>query len=156
MLKMKNLIMAFLIIFGLSLIGLMIYTARVDDSLKLESKRYVDETLPHILHSLNKDIFLKYAAPEFIRAVPEEKVEKIFNVYKKLGKYEKYIGSKGKVKTSFSFKKGKLVYAKYTAKAKFSNGDAIIKLTIIKHGDSWFIYAFKIDSKVFNNMKKKE
>ncbi len=156
MLKMNNLIKAFLIIFGLSLIGLMIFIGRVSDKSKAESKQYIDETLPRILHSLNKDIFLKYASPEFIKAVPEEKVAKTFEIYKKLGKFEKYLGSKGKIKTSFSIKNGKLIYAKYTAKAKFSNGDAIIKTTIIKHGNSWFIYAFKIDSKVFNHMKKKE
>ena len=150
MFNMKKLIMAFLIIFGLSMIGLMIYTARIDDSLKIESKRYVDETLPHILHSLDKDIFLKYASPEFVKAVSDKKVGEIFEVYKKLGEFKKYLGSKGKVKTSFSFKKGKLIYAKYTAKASYSTGDAIIKLTIIKHGDSWSIYAFKIDSKVFS------
>jgi hypothetical protein len=133
----------------------MFYSTRTDERLNVESKKYVDTVLPIILKSFDANEFIKFAAPEFLKSVPEKRIFEIFNVYKKLGGFKKYLGSKGKAKTSIAIFKGKKwVYAKYTAKAEFANGLAVIKITIIKEKGKWFIYHIKIDSKVFNSDKK--
>ncbi len=152
MLNSKKLFIYFTIIFSLSLIAIILLMSKSDDKLNKESKAYVDNVLPVILKNLDEKTFLKFAAPELIKAVPEEKFKEIFKIYKKLGKFEKYIGSKGKAKKSFTLKGKKWIYANYIALAKFSNGDAKIKLTIIKEKNNWFIYYFKISSKAFNSI----
>ena len=80
----------------------------------------------------------------------------MINIYKKLGNFKKLISLKGKVKTSLSFKKGKVVYAKYDVKALFTTGEAVAKVTIIRHDGEWYIYHLKINSKVFNELEKKD
>ena len=128
---------------------------RSDERLNNESKKYVDTVLPVILKNLNKETFLKFASPELKKAVPPEKFDEIFKIYRKLGTFEKYIGSKGKAKKSFTLKGQKWIYANYIAAAKFSNGDAKIKITVIKENGGWWIYYFKISSKVFNSIDNK-
>ncbi len=151
--QFKHLIFGFAIIFFISLISILVLMSKSDEKLNRESKAYIDNVLPIILKNLNKEEFLKFASPKLIKAVPPEKFDEVFNVYKKLGKFEKYLGSKGKAKKSFTLKGQKWIYAKYTAKAKFSNGEAIIKVVLMKENGNWSIYSFKINSKVFNNIK---
>jgi hypothetical protein len=149
--KFKTLLMLFALIFFLSFIALMVFTSKSDEALNKESKQYVDNVVPKILQNFDENVFFQYAAPELIKNVSKEKIEKVFKVYKKLGKFEKYIGSKGKAKVSFAIMQWKKwTYAKYTCAAKFSNGDARIKITIVKEDGIWYIYHLKIDSKVFN------
>ncbi len=157
MLKFKNLLVLFIIIFFISFIVLMVISTRSDKELNIESKKYVDTVLPVILKDLDYKEFMKYAANDFLKNVPEEKIAKIFEIYKKLGNFKKYLGSKGKAKTSIAIFKGKKwVYAKYKAKAEYSNGIAVIQITIIKEQGKWYIYHLKIDSKVFNKIAAKK
>jgi hypothetical protein len=155
--KLKAGIIIFTIIFFIFFIILIISSAKTDETLNKESKNYVDTVLPKILYNFDENVFMQYAAPELIKNVSQDKVKKIFLVYKELGKFEKYLGSKGKAKVSFAIMEWKKwTYAKYTAKAKFSKGDANIKITIIKENGQWYIYHLKITSKVFNKESKKK
>jgi len=156
MLKMKNLLIMFAIVFFLSMLTLMILVTRNDDTVKVESRKFINHIMPVILKDLNKDTFLKYATPEFLNKVDENQVEKVFNIYKKLGNFKKLVSLKGKVKTSLSFIEGKVVYAKYDVKALFTTGEAVAKVTIIRHDGEWYIYHLKINSKVFNELEKKD
>ncbi len=155
MFNQKKLLIYFFVIFSISLIVIIILMSRSDEKLNKESKLYVDNVLPIILKDLDEKTFLKFASPELKKAVPKEKFHKIFNIYKKLGKFEKYIGSKGKAKKSFTLKGQKWIYANYIAAAKFTNGDAKIKLTVIKENGNWYIYYFKISSTAFNELDNK-
>ena len=155
MLKIKNLIIMFAIVFFISMLFLMVYTTRTDEETKKTSKQFIQNIIPVILKDLDKNTFLKYASPEFLNAVNEEQVEKIFNVYKKLGTFKKIVSAKGKIKVSLSFKKGKITYAKYEIKALYSTGEAKVKVVLIQHEKEWYIYYFKINSKVFNTLDNK-
>ena len=155
--KFRTLLIAFAVVFFLSFIILIIFSAKTDENLNKESKQYVDNVIPKIIKNFDENVFLEYAAPELVKNIPKEKIEKIFKMYKKLGTFEKYLGSKGKAKVSFAIMQlKKWTYAKYTCKAQFTTGEAIIKVTIIKENNQWYIYHLKINSKIFNNVVKKK
>ncbi len=155
MLKMKNLLIMFAIVFFISMIVLMVITTRTDEETKKTSKQFIENIIPVILKDFDRDTFLKYAAPEFLNAVTPDTVGKIFEVYKRLGEFKKIVSAKGKIKVSLSFKKGKITYAKYDIKALFSTGEAKVKVVLIQHDNEWYIYYFKINSKVFNTLDNK-
>ena len=156
MLKLKNLFIIFIIIFFISFVVLMYFSSRSDEQLNRESKQYIDSVLPDILEHFDPDVFINYAAPELLANVSKKRLTEIFKIYKKLGDFKKYLGSKGKAKKSIPLFKGKKwIYAKYNAKAEFTNGMAIIKITIVKENGKWYVYHLKIDSKAFNDVKKK-
>ena len=152
--SMKKLLIAFGVIFFISMLGIFVFMARVDENLHKDSKEYVDRVVPLILKDLTVDNFYKYASPELKKAVPYEKAKKIFEEYNKnLGKFKKYLGSRGKAKVTYSLKFEKTIYAQYKAAAIFSSGPVRVDVYLILHGPDWYIYYFKLNKVIQKKSK---
>jgi hypothetical protein len=112
-----------------------------------ESKAYVDSAVPAIVSGWDKQQLLSRASPEFRQAVTDEDLEKLYNMFRRLGTLKSYDGSQGESNMSVT-NRGKVISASYLARATFDTGPAEIKIALIKH-DEWQIMGFRIDSKVF-------
>jgi hypothetical protein len=120
-------------------------------ALDKESKAYVDEVTPKILSNLTKETLFQYSSDELKKSAPPEEMDKLFNMFAKLGKFEEYKGSTGGANISVTTEKGKVITGNYRAKAKFENGPAEIDIKAIKKGNNWQVLGFYINSKVFLN-----
>jgi hypothetical protein len=114
-----------------------------------ESKAYVDSTVPMLVAAWDEKELLSRASPEFTQAVKDEELDKLYGMFRRLGKLREYQGSEGQSNMSVNSWSGRVVSAAYTARASFDAGPAVIKIALIKHGDNWQIYGFHIDSEVF-------
>jgi hypothetical protein len=146
---MKKLLIALGIIFItliLVVAGLIGYAAFTGATLDKESKAYVDAAVPAIMSSWNEQELLSRASPEFQRATSPADAERLFRWFRTLGRFQRYEGAQGQAVTSVTPQTGKVVSARYTAKALFERGQASIDIAIIKHGDQWQIAGFKVNS----------
>jgi len=135
----------FLILIVVAIVGI-IFANIKGTALDKESKQYVDDAIVHIVSDWDKQEFIKRISPEFKRDVNDEDVNKHFAWCSKLGKLKEYKGSEGQSHISLTTENGKVITAKYTAKAEFEAGPADINVTIIKHGNEWQILKWNVDS----------
>lgn len=138
----------FLVILVLAVAGISFAVNR-GVALDKESKAYVDSVLPVIVSGWDKQELLRRASPEFQQVVKEGEVDKLYIMFRRLGNLHEYQGSEGQSDLSVTSQKGKVISATYTARANFDAAPAVIKVSLIKHGDEWQILGFHIDSDVF-------
>ena len=117
--------------------------------LDMQSKKYMDSANISIISAWNMQELIKRASPELKAATSDADLEKIFNLFRKLGGLKKYNGCEGGTNVSLSTQHGKIITAEYVAKAEFDNGSATITVKLIKHANNWQILGFNIDSKAF-------
>ena len=141
-------IFAVLIVIGV--VGFSILAAK-GTALDEESKAYVDDVTPKILANLNRETFFQFASDGLKNSASPEQFDKIFNSFRKLGKFLEYKESKGEASISITTQKGKQISAYYEAQAEFEAGPATIRVRTIKKGDSWRIIGFNINSMAFAN-----
>ena len=112
------------------------------------SQEYVDIAIPAIVSEWDKQELMNRASPKFMESVQENELDKIFVMYRGLGKLKEYKSAEGKG-GGFSFSSGhdKVISVDYVAKAQFDAGPAEIKVSLIKHGDNWKIFKFQVNSK---------
>jgi D-Tyr-tRNAtyr deacylase len=108
--------------------------------------------VPNVISGWNKEELLKQASPELLGVTKDEDLDKLFTMFRKLGKLKKYKGSEGQSLISVTTEQGKKVTANYTAMAEFERGEASIKVNLIKHGDEWQILMFNVSSDIFLNL----
>ena len=123
-----------------------VYGAFTGSKLDKESKAYVDAAVPAIVSSWNEQELLIRASPEFRNASRPADVERLFRWLRTLGRLQKYEGAQGESITSVTPQTGKVIYARYAAKATFGAGDANIEVGLIKHGNQWQIGRFNVTS----------
>ena len=108
---------------------------------------YIQEVLPEI-STWDPEIVKQYLAPEVLKTVTDENLEKIMGALAQIGELQ----SIGEVK----FKKkatggaGDLVQLPvitYTVMAQYSTGEAIVTLSLLDKGDSYDVYHFNFESK---------
>jgi hypothetical protein len=133
----------FLVLVVLAIIGIGI-AAYKGTALDKESKAYVDSAVPAIVTGWNKQQLVSRASPEFMQAVKDDELDKLFGMFHRLGNFKSYDGAKGDSNMTVS-NKGKVVSAAYIANATFDTGPATIKISLIKHAD-WQILGFHVDS----------
>jgi|SRR5262245_12727048 len=146
---MKKLLIVLGIVFIVLLVGiagLIGYAAFTGSRLDKESKAYVDAAVPAIVSSWNEQELLRRASPEFQKAASSSDVERLFRWLRTLGRLQKYEGAQGESITSVTQQTGKVIYARYSAKAFFDAGEANIEVGLIKHGDQWQIGRFNVTS----------
>ena len=124
------------------------YMAKKGGQLDNESKAFVDEKVLEFIKTWNKQIILDNASKELLAVITEEEIDKLIEVYKKLGALKGYYGAEGSSLVNYN-NQGKTISAEYTAKADFENGLAEIKVKLVKREGKWFLKLFLINSKVF-------
>ena len=138
----------FLILIVIAIVGT-IFVVIKGSRLDKESKQYADAAIAAIVSGWNKQDLVERASPEFMAATKDDDLNKLFALFRRLGRLKKYKGSEGQANISVTTQHGKVITANYVAKAEFDAGKAKIKVNLIKHDDNWQILGFNVDSKVF-------
>lgn len=116
--------------------------------LDTESKTYVDMAVPAIVSTWNKQELARRASPELIQSVKTDDVSGLLLQFsRRLGALSQYDGSQGDSHLGFTLK-GLIITANYTAKARFQRGSAVIRISLIKHGEQWQVLGFHVESPV--------
>jgi hypothetical protein len=118
-------------------------------ALDKQSKAYVDRTVPVIVSGWDEEALLSQASPEFKQATDKNELDKLYTMFRRLGGLREYQGSDGQSYMSLTTQNGQRTTAAYTAKASFDAGSAVIKISLIKHGDQWQIAGFLVNSDAF-------
>jgi hypothetical protein len=122
------------------------HNAFTGSALDKESKAYVDAAVPAIISSWNEQELLKRASPEFQHATGPGDVDRLFGWFRTLGQFQKYEGANGEATISVTPQTGRVISARYVAKAVFDKGEANIEVVLMKHGNLWQIAGFKVYS----------
>lgn len=115
-------------------------------ALDKESRTYADAAVPAIVTAWSQKALLDRASPELKKAVTIDQLDRLFRWVSKLGALQKCEPAEGQAGVSVTAKTGKVISGQYTIKAAFENGEATIKLGLIKHGDQWQILSFYVDA----------
>lgn len=109
-----------------------------------ESRAYVDEVVPIIVASWNSKELINRASPEFLRAIPAEKIELLFDTLsKQMGPMKEYKGSAGQAEIIIT-SEDEIITANYLARAVFERVPAKIKVQTILRNDEWQILGFRV------------
>ncbi|MDQ6630560.1 MAG: hypothetical protein M3Y82_02245 [Verrucomicrobiota bacterium] len=131
------------IVIGAIGIGFIAYRGNALDK---ESKAYADSAIPTIVTGWNENELLARASSEFKQAVTTDQLDRLFRWVSGLGQLQKCDPAQGHALMSATTQAGKMISAKYTARATFQKGEATIKLGLIKHGNQWQILSFYVAS----------
>ncbi len=118
-------------------------------ALDKENKSYADSVISAVVSSWSEKALLDSASPEFKKAVTIDQLDRLFRLFSRFGGLQKCEPTQGQAIMSATPQTGKMTTAQYTAKATFQHGEAVIKLTLIKHGDQWQVAGFHVDSPAF-------
>lgn len=139
----------FLMIFGaialvcvVALGGMIGWAAYRGSALDKESKAYVDDAVPAITRSWNKQELLDRAAPEFKAKIAPDQLTTIFASLAQFGPMIEYQGAKGDAAMSYGTEGFNGTSAQYEAKARFQNGSAIFRIALVKKDGRWMIVGF--------------
>ena len=117
------------------------------NALDKESKAYADAAIPAIITTWLDKALLDRASPEFNQTTNAVQVYQLFRQCESsLGRLQKCEPAQGQAAIFVTPQTGERITAKYTAKARFDNGEATITLSLIKHGDQWQIAGFHVDT----------
>lgn len=122
-------------------IGTLAYNGR---ELDLESSSFVDAAVPAISKNWDKQEFLMRISPEFLHATNTAQLDRYFDLFSTLGHLVDYEGPTGGSNMNFNAGSGGDITASYTARARFENGDAEIRLGLVKLGGRWMINSWNV------------
>jgi len=124
-------------------LGIVIYKGRALDA---ESKAYVDAAVPAITASWSQEELMRRAAPELRDSIKPGQLTAVFGAFSRLGPLVTYEGATGDANMSYFTGTGSTVSATYVAKAKYQNGEATIRIVLLKRDGQWMIQNFHLDS----------
>jgi len=108
------------------------------------SKAYVDKSVVAITANWDVDELWKRASPHLRQITNENQIRGLFDAAKDaLGPLVEFRGSRGDAIISL---KDRSVSADYLAVAHYRNGDASMRIALVKRGDTWMIEGFRINS----------
>ena len=137
---------AVLLLLVVGVFGYLIYAGSGYDR---ESKQYVDDAVIAITANWDREELIRRASPQLLTNVKAEDLESLFTLFSTLGPLVDYQGSKwSSSATNSSIGQGTTISANYSAQALFKQGDATIRMTVVKSDGAWKIQAFRVDSSV--------
>ena len=139
-------VVAPLIVLGAIGITFLAYLAGRGNHLDKESKAYADTAILAIVRTWDEKELMDRASPEFKQAVTADQLGRLFRWASRLGRLQEWRPAQGQSLRFFTPQSGTEITAKYTAKAQFEKGEAIITLFLIKHGDQWHIVGYSVES----------
>ena len=135
--------LAFVVVVAVG-IGALVWTGR---GLDAESKAYVDAAVPAIIAHWSKEALLDRATPELRAAVTPDQIAALFDKFSRLGALVEYEGATGDSNMSFVVGRGGRISAAYEAKAKYEDGEATLRVVVVKRDGKWWIQNFHVDGR---------
>lgn len=115
------------------------------NALDKESKAFVDSAVPAITAAWSKQQLLDRATPELRESAKPAQLDALFETLSRLGPLVDYDGATGEATMSYMTGSGGVVSASYVAKARFRNGNATIRIVLVKRDGRWMIHNFHVD-----------
>lgn len=113
--------------------------------LENECKFFVDTAVVAVAKEWDTQELIKRIDPEMLQPGDEEKVEKLFGLFRKLGTLVEYHGSEVEV---FEYDSGETGFS-CTAEADFENGSGTITVDVVQIEGGLYIESFNIRSETF-------
>jgi hypothetical protein len=123
-------------------IGVLVWKAK---GLDAESKAYVDTVVPAITAHWDKAALLDRATPELRASASADQIATLFDQFARLGPLVAYEGATGDANLSYFTGTGSQISAVYQAKARYQNGEATLRLILLKRDGEWRIQTFRVD-----------
>lgn len=109
-----------------------------------EAKAFVEDSLREISSDWTGDRLVKRAAPElFNGSGGVEQLNAMISELSSLGPL-KSIESLGGTGFGYNWKSGQYIFANYVTNARFDNGDATIRIGLVRREGQWLITGFHI------------
>jgi hypothetical protein len=118
-------------------------------ALDTESKQYANTAVKAIVTNWDQNELNRLESPEFKSVTKAGDMDKLFAMFRRLGKLKECKECKGQATSSWITGKGREISAIYICRAEFEKGEAEIKISLVKHGDNWQIAGFRINSQAF-------
>ena len=134
-----------LVIVGLAWAANFGYGQYVRAVLLPSSKEYVDAAIPAIASNWSEDELIKRLSSEEKSSITHGQLNQVFDMNRRLGILQQYRGAHGGVNVNLSFTKGATVTADYVADVKFENGDASIRMVLVRRHSTWEILGFHVN-----------
>ena len=138
--KIAGWILVPLALASVSMVGYVSH-AQAQSKFKAQCDQFVNESIINICSDWNSEELLRRAEPDSVQACDLKAVEKIFNVFSKLGRLKKYYGCEGGIEA-----KDDLVTYFYIAVADFEKGRATLVLQGSWKKGVFYIGDFKVKS----------
>lgn len=114
-------------------------------ALDAESHRYAGATIQAIVSNWNEQALLDRGSIELTEAAHSQvDLAALFARWRQLGKMTTYEGSKGEANIRFTLETGEVITAVYVARADFEQGEAQIKIVLLKAAGKWQVAGFAV------------
>jgi hypothetical protein len=124
-------------------LGVLFYKGHALDT---ESRAFVDSAVPAIAATWSTQQLLDRGTPELRQGVKLAELNVFFGrLLAQLGPLVEYEGATGQANVHFAGS-GSTVSGSYVAKARFENGTATFRITLMKRDGRWMIHYFHVDS----------
>lgn len=147
---MKKVLVILGVIFGVILVAVGIAAAIfIPHALKLdhEATAYIQVAVPKIVEHWKSQELTSRATPELLKAAgSQDRIDRLFVMFRRLGAFKHLDTPQGDVSTSAYSGTGVVTVGNYTAQAEFENGNATIRIQLLRVGDGWKINGFHINS----------
>ncbi len=133
----------FLLLVGIAGVAyLMVQGSRLDN----ESRAYADSAVRPVVEHWNAQALKDRAAPALLANLTPERLSNIFQWLSTLGALTSVEPCTGQARIDVSTGNGRVVSGKYTCKAQFQSGEAVISLVLVKNDGEWRIAGFHVNS----------
>jgi hypothetical protein len=147
----------FLIVLGAALLVILVIwfvVGSVQGAVLLkEGKDYADGALIAIAGQWSEKALLDRASPEFKQKTTIDELDRYFRGFSQLGAFQHSDVMQGRVVTYHYWRDGNKIIGEFTTKAQFENGEATVKLSVIKHGSQWQILGFNLQAPAFHTQR---
>jgi len=114
--------------------------------LSASAREYADRCNVAIARTWSQADLIQFLAPGLEEKVAREKLDNLFDNFRKLGDLKNYSESEGDSQMIWTSDKGFQIKAFTQAKAEFENGDAIIQTSLVWVNGSWHVSHFRVES----------
>lgn len=141
------------VIFAVILVIIVLVAAIfIPRTLKLDrdATAYIQNEVPKIVEHWDPQALTDRASPELLK-VPKfkDEIDRYFDMFSKLGALKHLDTPKGAVYSGVYTGTGSYTIGNYTSEADFEKGKAMIKMQIMRVGETWKVNSFRIYSDVF-------
>lgn len=131
---------------ALIIIGVNVYTGYKAAEYDKTAIPYIEASISEI-SKWDKDIFYKHLASEAKKDINQEKMEKIFQLFSKMGPLISYEEPEFTKVQSYVVKNGETrSIITYDVNAKYENGDALLTFTLIGKSETLELFYFNLES----------
>ncbi len=128
-------------------IGAAMYFIPKANRLNEDAVGYIEKNVPAIVSGWNPEELIKRGAPEMLTPTAKTDLPKLFTWLSTLGKLKKLDKATGNIFANANTNSAvNGTFGKFTSKAEFDAGTAVVTVSLKRVGESWQITGFYVNS----------